>query len=192
MRSLSRLPAVGVLFLTAIFLVGSPAFASSANVCSGKIEPPIDITLSTDGEPLRAGSSAAISGILTPRIDLGVLDLRFETEGGVAVRDADKTRFYNLAAGQPVPFSLTARYLRNGRASVHVWADGADRDGNVIWSKRETLYALIRPDRSFAAMGDYLKLERQAIAYELATNKINAETAAGKLRSLSRVPFRRD
>jgi len=91
-----------------------------------------------------------------------------------------------------VPFTVTVRYLRNGKASVHVWADGADRDGRAMWSKRETLYALVRPDRSFAAMGDYLKLDRAAIAFDRATNKISAETASTRLRDLSHVPFAHD
>ena len=175
---------VAAVILTAILAVTSPAFA--------KLEPPVAIALATDEGQLRAGAVIDISGTLTPQVDLGILDLRFETEGAVVVKDADKTRFYNLAAGQPVPFTVTARYLRNGKASVHVWADGADREGRVIWSKRETLYALVRPDRSFAAMGDYLKLERAAIAFDRATNKISAETAATRLRDLSRVPFTHD
>lgn len=161
-------------------------------ISASKIEPPVEIVLEADAFAIKPGGRVEIFGVLTPRIDMSLIELRFESEGGAVVDQDSAPRFVSAEAGRPLFFSVSARFVQNGEGAVHVWVDGIDSSETPIWSKRETLYALVRPDRSFVGNGDFKTLEYQAIDHDRAVGKITTEQADAARKSLTRVPYERD
>ncbi len=169
-----------------------PVPAFNANFCPGKVEPPIGIAIEGYARAIRPRARLSLFGSVSPRTDIPMLVLRFETEGPVSLLGPEVIEIGPVSEGQAIPFSIPVRYQGVGEAAVHVWADAFAEDGSHLYSKRQTLYALLRAERSYVGTASFQQLELEAIREDRLMGRLSPEQAAAAEKALAHVPALRD
>jgi hypothetical protein len=153
--------------------------------CSGEMEPPLDVLINLP-QGIGPGAAVHLSGSAVLLADAPLLTLRFSVEGPVSV-NADPVSVGPVFAGEQVPFELPVLYGGRGKAAVHVLAEATDELGKPLFSRRETLYALLRPGRSFAGFGDFMSLQLREIRERAATEALSLGEVAAARKELVRM-----
>jgi hypothetical protein len=156
--------------------------------CPGEISLPVQIAFDDASDAIRVGGSGMVSGSITVDTFASSVSVRLVAEGEAVSSNSPTLELGPATPGQTFRFSLPVSVTGIGEASIHVWADVSDEDGAPRFSQRETLYALIRGDRTFAGTGDMQKLQRLAIEADGLSGKLSPEQIEGAEENLARVP----
>jgi hypothetical protein len=165
---------------------------SDTATCTVDLGAPLDITIDAITPGRRSVGFVQVFGTVTPRKDVDGLRLRFESEGSATIFNKAPYNIGRAPAGVAVNFTLLARFGAVSNGAIHVLAEPDYQDDGFRWSKRETLYAVVHKNRLYTGMGDYQRLERQAIQDDIDAGLITAVEAQAAATSLSRLPATRD
>ena len=165
---------------------------SDTATCTGDLGAPFDITIDAITPARRAIGFVQVFGTVTPRKDVDGLRLRFESEGAVTIFNKAPYNVGRAPAGIAVDFTLLARFGADATGAIHVFAEPDFQPEGLRLTKRETLYAVVHRNRLYTGMGDYQRLERQAIQDDIEGGLITAVEAKAATTSLSRMPATRD
>jgi hypothetical protein len=156
--------------------------------CDGEISVPVEISIDTP-RGIAPGASIDLTGSVSLLADAPDLTLRFEGTGPVSVQAGPMAMGLRFA-GETVRFEVSARYSDHGKAAIHVWAEARDELGVLLYSARETLYALIQPQGTLVGFGGFMDLELKALERDAATDALSAEEVeAARLELVRMVPM---
>ena len=186
-RGLSRLkPSVQFLFISiALLFIATPIHqvhpsgeisSSNQNHCRGEMTVPIRIAIDTERMTPQARGTATLQGSVSLDADVPSLVLRYEGDG-VAQVSASPASLGSASAGDELEFSFPVYFADDGRAQVHVWAEARDEFGDLLYSRRETLYVLLRPDQSFVGLGGFQAVDLDAIEHDFVRGTLSTEQA---------------
>lgn len=164
-------------------LLASPSnTAPGADRRSSEIGQPLEVLIDLPKE-LAPGSSTTLAGRVVMHTPAPQLVLRFEAEGAALV-SSESLVLGTQGAGTTVPFQVGVAFTGTGRAAVRIRAEVSDDTGRSIFFVRETLYALLRADRSFVGTGDFMQLDLQAIEHDAQAKALSSADAAEQRRKL--------
>lgn len=190
--SLLLSPTVLLASLTPDYHVRVPRAERPADAtCGGDLDAPLVIEIDSFSALRRPGGFVQVFGTVTPQKDVDGLRLRFESEGAASIFNKQPYAIGRAPAGVEVTFSLLARF-GPGESAIHVWAETHDPLPENRWSKRTSLYAITHGDRLYTGMGDHQRLYRVAMQDDMATGLKTAEQAREAIKTIERMPFRRD
>ena len=168
-----------------------PRAERPANAACDDPDVPLEIVIDAFAPARRPGMFVEVFGTVTPRRDIEGLRLRFEAEGTAELFNPAPYAVGRAAAGRAVEFSVLARFGRGDAGAVHVWAESDVQQEDLVWSKRETLHAIVHNGRLYTGMGDVQRLQRIAIEDDVAAGLATPEQAKERIRAMARVPFTR-
>ncbi len=183
-----RSPAGRVAGLLALLLMTVPWLSRPATAQERELSPPVRVTVDAPAGTIAPGAATTIEGEIRLDADAPLLTLRFETEGPVDLLGAASRTLGAGADGQVFTYSIPVEYRSEGEAAVHVWAEASAPDGTLLFSERQTLYALIRPGSTLTGRGGFQPLRIQAIRDDLAAGAITQDQADAADAEQRRVP----
>jgi hypothetical protein len=188
-------------FLIASVLLASSAFVgletnvdperAPTHLCSGKMTLPVEISISGNEAAIYPGVSV-VSASVTAQTDIASAIARYVTTGSAALDGPSSVDLGSLPEGKTVLLSIPVRFTDLGQAEVRVWIDAHDASGTLLWSRRETLYALIRPGRTLLGQSSFHALFLREIQEDQAVGLLDASAARARQLALVETPATRD
>lgn len=194
---LFTLPLLGM--LAASLMAARPLDSSTADLahrhlCAGSLSVPLEVGLETTAPAgaLRPGDTTTLRVTVTPKSDVGVIDVSYDAVGARLPGGAGEQSMAPAQAGQARLLDLPVVLSADGRSQFNVHVKAQNPAGGDAWERNESYFAIYHDGRTLTGMGSFLQLDLQAVEEDFRAGKITEEAARAATRRLLTLPGRFD
>jgi len=155
--------------------------------CTGDLDMPLTIDLSTDSTKLAKGATAEVHGALTAHVALSDIRVRVRAEGYGTITRPVRLDHDLLASGQTVDFAIPVRFDDDGITQVIVDVTAVISETRFPFGKQAVFNVLLRPEQVITGRDVPRHLRIRAVREDLRAGRINRETADTQIKALTRL-----
>jgi hypothetical protein len=149
---------------------------------------PVEISIAADESAIHPGAASVLSASVTAQTDIASAVARYVVTGSAVLDGPSSVDLGSLPDGKTVLLSIPVRFTDLGQAEVRLWIDAHDAFGTLLWSRRETLYALIRPGRTLLGQSSFHALFLREIQEDQSAGLLDASAATARQLALVETP----